>query len=332
MATPLVRVLEVGVVGVALLTVYCALTTPTVLCLTVLVVLWAVYRWERKRAAGTVPLNDKHVLITGCDSGFGFAFAKHAHGLGCHVIATVLRPDGQGAKELRDVSSSRMTVLPLDVSSDESVRKCLEVVRGMCNGAGLWGLVNNAGQQVVGDVELTTMSQYLRVANVNLFGMVRTTRAFLPLIRQAKGRIVNVTSVRGRMHAPYQAAYNITKHGAETFSDIVRLEMRQFGVKVVVIEPGDFSGVTEIIKGINLKRIEKDFEEMWAEASDDVKKVYDKEHLDQMLVGFGEGIGCPTMTPVSKAITEALTSEDPEFRYLVDGSSGLIDKYCSFLN
>nr|KAG5693090.1 hypothetical protein BaRGS_014040 [Batillaria attramentaria] len=144
----------------------------------------------------------------------------------------------------------------------------------------LWGLVNNAGVQSVGDLELTTMSQYLRVANVNLFGMVRTTRAFLPLIRQAKGRIVNVSSVKGRVSTPRSAAYNISKYGVETFSDIVRLEMHQFGVKVIIIEPGQFGGIKDIE---NLKRLEKDFQDMWTEASDVVKEMYGQQHLQKLL-------------------------------------------------
>ncbi|KAK7507642.1 hypothetical protein BaRGS_00001577, partial [Batillaria attramentaria] len=241
MASIVVRSLEVGIVAVGVLTVYYALTTSTVLCLAALAVLWGVYRRERRRAAGTIPLTGKHVLITGCDTGFGHALAKHLHELDCHVIATVLNPEGPGARKLRDVSSTRMTVLPLDVSSDDSVKQCLTVVKGMCCDSGLWGLVNNAGiPSCVGEVELVTMRQYLHMANVNIFGMVRTTRAFLPLIRQAKGRIVNVTSVHGKISAPRWSAYSVTKFAGETFSDITRLEMAQFGVKVVIIEPGAF--------------------------------------------------------------------------------------------
>ncbi|KAK7507641.1 hypothetical protein BaRGS_00001576 [Batillaria attramentaria] len=316
----IVRSLEAGIAGVVVLTVYYALTTPTVLCLAALAVLWGVYRRERKRAAGTIPLTGKHVLITGCDTGFGKDLAKRLHALDCHVIATVLNPDGQGAKELRDVSSSRMTVLPLDVSSDDSVSKCLRLVRDMCSDSGLWGLVNNAGLSFsIGSIELTTMRQYLQYANVNIFGMVRTTRAFLPLIRQARGRIVNVTSVHGRMSMPCRAAYNLTKFAAETFSDITRLEMAQFGVKVVVIEPGGF-GRTADARFPQAERLRGEFEEMWAEASEEVKELYGREDMDKILEGFKNSAhaarpGAPT-TPVTDVMTEALTSGDPELRYL----------------
>ncbi|KAK7507438.1 hypothetical protein BaRGS_00001373 [Batillaria attramentaria] len=320
MTSLIVRCLEVGIVGVAVLTVYYALNTSTVLCLAALAVLWGVYRRERRRAAGTIPLTGKHVLITGCDTGFGKALALRLHGLGCHVIATVLKPEGQGAEDLRDVSSPRMTVVPLDVTSDDSVSKCLDTVGNMCKDCGLWGLVNNAGMNQAGRVDLVTMRQYLHVANINIFGMVRTTRAFLPLIRQARGRIVNVTSVQGLLPVPNNAAYSITKFAGETFSDITRLEMAQFGVKVVVIEPGGYGWSTDII---DPKRRRADFEEMWAEASDEVKQTYIKEHFESALSAMerkrASGEGARPLTPVIDAMVEALTSGDPDFRYLVDG-------------
>nr|KAG5714893.1 hypothetical protein BaRGS_000381 [Batillaria attramentaria] len=278
-ACGLCRVAEVGLVVLVVLAVYFALTTPTVLCLAVLAVLWGVYRRERKRAAGTIPLTGKHVLITGCDSGFGHGLAKQLHALDCHVIATVLQPEGKGAKELRDVKSPRMTVLPLDVGSDESVSACLHAVREMCGNT---------------------------------------------------GRIVNVTSIKGQVSTPYNAAYNITKYGGETFSDILRLEMSQFGVKVVIIEPGNFGGATGCINAEARKRIGKDFDEMWADASDDVKQLFSREHLDRLLKSLEPAAleTYPTLTPVLDTIAEALTSDDPDLRYIIDGSNKLIDRYC----
>ncbi|KAK7507643.1 hypothetical protein BaRGS_00001578 [Batillaria attramentaria] len=327
-----VRILEVCMVAVVVQTVYYALTTPTVLCLAALAVLWGVYRRERRRAAGTIPLTGKHVLITGCDTGIGHELAKKLHQLGCHVIATVLLPDGEGAEELRDFGPARMTVLPLDVTSDDSVSKCLNTVKDMCSKTGLWGLVNNAGINAIGELELVTMRQYLHVANINIFGMVRTTRAFLPLIRQAKGRIVNVTSVHGKVSWPNNVAYSITKFAAETFSDITRLEMAQFGVKVVVIEPGGFGFSTNVLEPSKLRSMAK---EQWECASDEVKELYGKATLDRRLAAFEKTWASPAgphrfpVTPVIDALTEALTSDDPELRYLVDGClKQRFDVYC----
>ncbi|XP_076458207.1 D-beta-hydroxybutyrate dehydrogenase, mitochondrial-like [Babylonia areolata] len=329
----LVYALQAGMVGLGVVALYSALTTPTLLCVTALLLLYPLYCRQRKRVAGSVSLEDRAVLVTGCDTGFGHGLAKALFEQGCHVIATVYRPDGEGAQTLRDVKSDRMTVLPLDVSSDDSVAQCLRQVKEMCKNSGLWGLVNNAGHNFVGEVELTTMRQYLMVANINIFGMVRTTRAFLPLLRQAKGRIVNVTSIKGQLSTPMNAAYNITKYGGETFSEITRMEMKQFGVKVIVVEPGNFGGATGCINKDGRARIEGELKEMWAEASDEVKKIFTKEHLDDVLRNTGREatITYPDLTPVIRAMTEALTSGDPDFRYIVDGSNRLFDIGCTLV-
>ncbi|KAK7111478.1 D-beta-hydroxybutyrate dehydrogenase, mitochondrial-like [Littorina saxatilis] len=320
--------LQAGMVGVGLLALYFALSIPTLLCLATLGMLYYGYTKARRKAAGTLPLDDKTVLITGCDTGIGHALAKYLHERGCHVIATVFRPEGQGATALRDVKSERMTVLPLDVSSDDSVAECLRHVKGICANSGLWGVVNNAGHNFVGDVELTTMRQYLLVANINIYGMVKTTRAFLPLLRQTRGRIVNVTSIKGQISRPLNAAYNITKYGGETFSEITRMEMRQFGVKVSIIEPGHFGGVTGCINKDGIARIRREFDEMWAEASDEVKEVFSRDHFDKIMseIEADAGRSHPTLTPVVKAISDALFSGDPDYRYIVDGSNQLLDK------
>ncbi|XP_076459307.1 D-beta-hydroxybutyrate dehydrogenase, mitochondrial-like isoform X1 [Babylonia areolata] len=327
----LVYALQAGMVGLGVVALYSALTTPTLLCVTALLLLYPLYCRQRKRAAGSVSLEDRTVLVTGCDSGFGHDLAKALFEQGCHVIATVYRPDGEGAQTLRDVKSDRMTVLPLDVSSDDSVAQCLRQVKEMCKDSGLWGLVNNAGHNFVGEVELTTMRQYLMVANINIFGMVRTTRAFLPLLRQARGRIVNITSIKGQLSTPVSAAYNLTKYAGETFSEITRMEMKQFGVKVIIVEPGDFGGATGCLNKEGLARIDREFKEMWDEASDEVKEVFSKEHLDNFKSMLGKVSGAATntsLTPVIHTITEALTSGDPDLRYIVDGIGGWFDFYC----
>ncbi|XP_076458200.1 D-beta-hydroxybutyrate dehydrogenase, mitochondrial-like isoform X2 [Babylonia areolata] len=326
----LVYALQAGMVGMGVVALYSALTTPTLLCVTALLLLYPLYCRQRKRAAGSVSLEDRTVLVTGCDTGFGHELAKALFEQGSHVIATVYRPDGEGAQTLRDVKSNRMTVLPLDVSSDDSVAQCLRQVKEICKNSGLWGLVNNAGHNFVGEVELTTMRQYLMVANINIFGMVRTTRAFLPLLRQARGRIINVTSIKGQLSSPMNAAYNISKFAGETFSEITRQEMKQFGVKVIIVEPGNFGGATGCLNKEGIARIGREFQEMWDEASEEVKEVFSKDRLDNLLSKLDKiaGTGASSLTPVIHTITEALTSGDPDPRCIVDGASGWFDEYC----
>merc|ERR1719323_947811 len=103
------------------------------------------------------------------------------------------------------------------------------------------------------------MSQYLEIANINMFGMVRMCKAFLPLIRQSKGRIVNVTSVKGLFAIPACGAYNMAKFGGEAFSETLAQEQRSSGVTVVLVEPGNFGGITGCLDEPGIKKLKKFF-------------------------------------------------------------------------
>ncbi|GFO02341.1 D-beta-hydroxybutyrate dehydrogenase, mitochondrial [Plakobranchus ocellatus] len=297
--------------------------------------------FKRKKLPAVDPAG-KWVLITGCDSGFGLGLARRLYELGFQVFATCLYPDKDGGAELKNLASSslsgdastpgncgRIVVLPLDVTDDVSVARCLDAVKRECSNIGLWGLVNNAGCNFVGDVELTTVEQYMMQGNINLYGSVRTCKAFLPLIRQTKGRIVNVTSVKGLCVSPSCAAYCITKFGLEAFSDSLRIEMEQFGINISVIEPCNFGGVTGCLNEPALKRIKSQLDEQWAEASDEVKQLYGEEHLPRQLEEARKSATttAPTIEPVLQAFEDALCSPCPKVRYLVKGSNSYFDFY-----
>ncbi|XP_048728281.2 D-beta-hydroxybutyrate dehydrogenase, mitochondrial-like isoform X2 [Ostrea edulis] len=145
----------------------------------------------------------------------------------------------------------------------------------------------------------------------------------------APGRIVNVTSVKGVLSRPTISVYGATKFGAENFSDCLRLEMRKFGVKVSIIEPGNFGGLTGIVKDQNLKRLMNEMEIMWEHAEDDVKQAYGRAHLEGQFTGLHKALETcsPTMKPVIDALEDALVNERPSVRYLVDGGRGLVDWY-----
>ncbi|KAM8905903.1 D-beta-hydroxybutyrate dehydrogenase, mitochondrial isoform 2-T3 [Lycaon pictus] len=181
------------------------------------------------------PVGSKAVLVTGCDSGFGFSLAKHLHSKGFLVFAGCLMKDqgGDGVKELDGLKSDRLRTIQLNVCKGEEVERVVEVVRSSLEDPekGMWGLVNNAGISTFGEVEFTSMETYKEVAEVNLWGTVQMTKAFLPLIRRARGRIVNISSMLGRMANPARSPYCITKFGVEAFSDCLRYEMYPLGVK-----------------------------------------------------------------------------------------------------
>ncbi|XP_038664367.1 estradiol 17-beta-dehydrogenase 2-like [Scyliorhinus canicula] len=147
---------------------------------------------------GFLPIEGKAVLITGCDSGFGHALAKHLDQLGFTVFAGVMHLTGPGAEDLRMGGSQRLTVLQLDVTNSDQIARTFAKIKDDLDYKGLWGVVNNAGVlEFVADAELLPLNIYKRCMEVNFFGVVELTKMFLPLLRQAKGRLVNVTSVSG---------------------------------------------------------------------------------------------------------------------------------------
>ncbi|RUS85751.1 hypothetical protein EGW08_006465, partial [Elysia chlorotica] len=281
----------------------------------------------------------KWVLVTGCDSGFGLGLAKRLYERGFNVFATCLDPRQAGGTELRTLGSPGggdgdgagtgskggvLKVMALDVTDDVSVAHCLEMVRRECANSGLWGLVNNAGCNFVGDVELTTVEQYLMQGNVNLYGAVRTCKAFLPLIRQARGRVVNVTSVKGLCVSPSCAAYCLTKFALEAFSDSLRIEMEQFGVGVSIVEPCNFGGVTGCLNEPALKTYIIHLYLIHPGCLK-IKNLYPQRQLEEARkCAFTTA---PTIEPVLSAFEDALCSPCPKLRYLVKGSNSYFDFY-----
>jgi NAD(P)-dependent dehydrogenase (short-subunit alcohol dehydrogenase family) len=172
------------------------------------------------------------VLITGCSTGIGRATAEHLAGKGFKVYATARRPDS-----IADLAEKGCRTLALDVTDEASMRAAVSTVEAE-NGA-VGALVNNAGYGLEGAAEVTPMDEVRRQFETNVFGLIRLCQLVLPAMRkQRSGRIVNVSSVGGKLTFPGGAYYHASKHAVEAFSDALRFEVRGFGVHVVVIEPG----------------------------------------------------------------------------------------------
>ncbi|WAR19587.1 BDH-like protein [Mya arenaria] len=164
--------------------------------------------------------------------GIGFAFAQHLDELGFTVFASCLDDKSHGARKLRTTCSKKLHVLHCDVTKDDSINNAAEYIRKRnitrcihfisCR-AGLWAVINNAGINMISEIELTTPSMYNRGLDVNLYGPIRVIKAFLPWNN-----------------------YEVAKHGMETLSDSLRLEMAKFGVRVSIVEPGAFAHATAI--------------------------------------------------------------------------------------
>nr|XP_039271857.1 D-beta-hydroxybutyrate dehydrogenase, mitochondrial-like isoform X1 [Styela clava] len=260
----------------------------------------------------------KAVFITGCDTGFGFLLAKQLDALGMYVFAGCYLKDkgGDGVKHLEKTGSDRLKVVQLDVSDEESVKKAVKFIEdNLPSGQkGLWGVVNNAGTSAFGDIEWSSIELYKRVAEVNLWGVIRVTKACLPMIRRAKGRVVNMASGLSRITAASRSVYCVSKYGVQCFSDCLRYEMRQWGVKVSIIEPGNYIAGTNIFTKQSVAALG---DRMWGEMSETAKADYGREYFDRKvneMVGYCNA-GVKDLTPVTDAYEDALLSKHPFIRY-----------------
>ncbi|XP_035665435.1 D-beta-hydroxybutyrate dehydrogenase, mitochondrial-like [Branchiostoma floridae] len=267
----------------------------------------------------------KAVFITGCDSGFGFGLAKRLDSLGFTVFAGCLLADsgGEGSKKLRTECSSRLRTVQIDVTDDGQVQAAVQHVRDSLptGSEGLYALVNNAGVWQPGEIEWVSMATYRRVMEVNTFGTVRITKSFLPLIRRAKGRVVNISSVRGLHAGPMAGAYSMAKAAMEFFSDALRHEMHKWGVKVVIVEPGGFARATDITLPAIINRL---VEDMRNNAEYVVKEDYGMEYFDftmkQLRIDDQGESAARDPSAVIDAMVDAVTLTTPSHRYLVGSS------------
>lgn len=178
----------------------------------------------------------RSVLVTGASTGIGRATAVRLEAEGMQVFAGVRREED--GESLRAAAGPRLRPIIVDVADEASVETAAATVREALDGGRLLGIVNNAGIAVGGPVEFTTREQWRQQFEVNLFGAVTVIQRFLPLLRESRGRIVNVSSVGGRFSQPFVAPYVASKHALEALSDALRIELRPWRIQVSLIEPG----------------------------------------------------------------------------------------------
>ena len=172
------------------------------------------------------------VLITGCSSGIGRATAAHLAAAGHTVIATARRVD-----DLAELAAAGCRTLALDVTDEASMRAAVEAVEGTHGRIDV--LVNNAGYSQSGAVESVPLARTRVQFETNVFGPLRLTQLVLPGMRhRGSGRIVNVSSMGGRLVFPGGGVYHASKYALEALSDALRYELRPFGIAVVLVEPG----------------------------------------------------------------------------------------------
>ncbi len=172
------------------------------------------------------------ILITGSSSGIGRSAALALHAAGRTVYATARR-----LESIKDLADRGIRTLALDVTDENSMAAAVRTIEEESGAIGV--LINNAGYGLYGAIEQVPMDEIRRQFETNFFGLVRLTQLVLPAMRTAgRGRILNVSSMGGRVTLPGGAFYHASKYAVEAFSDALRMEVAQFGIDVVIIEPG----------------------------------------------------------------------------------------------
>ena len=239
---------------------------------------------------------DRTVLITGASSGIGKATAHLLLSQGWKVIAAA-----RTTEAMSDLRESGAEVLPLDISDIRSRQRLATQIHQKFGA--LDALVNNAGFGEVGPIETMPIQTAQNLFDVNVFGLIGLTQLLLPEMRKrGKGTVINLSSIAGRFVTPGAGWYGASKFAVEALSDALRLELHQFGIKVVIIEPGLIATHFETVAGQSMADAQRD--PAWAPMMEKVEENWQK--------GFERASPADV---VAETIQKALNARTPKARY-----------------
>lgn len=265
-------------------------------------------------------------FVIGCDSGFGYITALELNEKGFNVLAGVKDIQGKGAKDLKNNCKyqSRLNLIELDVTQDEQKlsRYLSDEVTSILSNTGdcLWAIVNNAGLLTVGPIDWGNYQESVEsLVNVNLLGCMKITRIFLPLLKHSSysegssvigARIVNMSSVQGKLSIPWAPIYSTTKSAIIFYSNCLRLNVSRFGIKVTTILPFKYRtpmGETDQL----LNRLDTN----WKSSTQDVKSSYGDFYYHRLrdLVKFFNNFGPSSGDPkeIASKVYQCLVTPDP---------------------
>jgi NAD(P)-dependent dehydrogenase (short-subunit alcohol dehydrogenase family) len=248
------------------------------------------------------------VVISGASTGIGAACAMHLDRLGYRVFAGVRKAEDGVA--LQKACSQRLVPIELDVTDLSTIQKAQTLVSRQTEGSGLFGLVNNAGIAVVGPLEAVPLADLRRQLEVNVIGQVAVTQLFLPLLRQARGRIINMGSIAGLTAMPLMGPYSASKFALEAMTDALRLEVQQWGIHVSIIEPGAIA--TPIWNKSTIDAAERE-----VAIKEDLRSLYQPIITAVRKVVAEASKRAISAEIVAKVVEDALTASTPRTRYLV---------------
>ena len=253
-------------------------------------------------------------LVTGSSTGIGFETALLLARSGFHTYASMRNLEkSKNITEIANIEKLPLQVVQLDVNDDKSVKDAIGKI--IAENGRIDVLVNNAGYGLFSPIEDVTLDQVKEQFETNFFGVVRVTKEALPIMRkQRKGTIVNVSSGAGRVGIPVYSAYVATKFALEGLSESMRYELKEFGINIVIIEPGVIK--TNIVENLKTADTRPRPESPYADIIEKVSK------------GFGKMMDNSSSPPklVAEAILNAITSKEPEIRYLVGDDAEYIMK------
>jgi NAD(P)-dependent dehydrogenase (short-subunit alcohol dehydrogenase family) len=242
------------------------------------------------------------VLVTGAGRGIGRAIALHLASQGWDVRAGVRRPED--GEELRRASAA-ITAVTLDVTDAEQIAGLPDAIGGHLD-----AVVNNAGVVVSGPVETVSIDDLRHQFDVNLLGQVAVTQAVLPLLRSARGRVVFVSSISGRVSTPFMGAYASSKFALEGLADALRIELRPWGIRVALVEPGSIDTDLWRNAGQTVDAVE-------AGLSPEHKELYGKQIGAMRKITARIAKSAAPADKVVAAVDAALSSSRPKPRYVV---------------
>lgn len=249
----------------------------------------------------------KTVVVTGTSAGIGHAAAAELLAQGWHVFGSVRSPS-DAAKAVDQFGSERFTPLIFDVTDEESILVAVEQVRLHLNGKTLDGLVNNAGSSYTDPLMVQSIDDFRMQMEVNVVGMFAVTRSFFPLLGGdsalggAKGRIVNLGSVGGRIAFPLLGAYVTAKHAVEGLSGALRRELQLVGIDVIVVGPGP----------VQTSIWDKAEAQSFPEVTGTVWEKPFRKYVNWMIASGRKGLPASS---IGKTIAHALTTSRPRTRY-----------------
>ena len=256
---------------------------------------------------------EKVALVTGSSSGIGFETALLLSKSGFHTYASMRNLEkSKNITEIVNTENLPLRVIQLDVNDDISVKNAINKI--IAENGRIDVLINNAGYGLFSPIEDITLDQVKEQFETNLFGVVRVTKEVLPIMRkQRKGIIVNVSSGAGRVAIPVSSAYVATKFALEGLSESMRYELKEFGINIIIIEPGVIR--TNFVENMKTAGTRSRSESPYADL------------IGRTLKGFG-GLMDNSSPPklVAEAILNAITSKEPEIRYVVGDDAKSIMK------